>query len=103
MPTIMATGYIDSSEAIPNKLPDGPEHAQDKPAEHIQDGSQGRGRLRLASEKADVSILREQVVFPFSGKVAPNRFLKAPMTERLCRWPDNHMEDIVDSLHTDEN
>jgi len=88
----MATEY---DKATADKIPQGPEHAKDKPTSYIQGG---QGNLRLASEKVDVSILRENVVFPFSGKVAPNRFLKAPMTERLCRWPEDHMENIVYQL-----
>ena len=45
---------------------------------------------------ADISILAEPIAFEFSGKTAMNRFLKAPMTERLCRWNDEEKgEDIV--------
>ncbi|KAL7416326.1 NADH oxidase [Mrakia frigida] len=37
------------------------------------------------------SILASSVTFPISGKVAPNRFLKSAMTERLCTYDkENH-------------
>ncbi|KAK7974369.1 hypothetical protein PG989_016217 [Apiospora arundinis] len=41
---------------------------------------------RIASEKADVSALGKPLHFEFSGKTAPNRFLKGAMTERLSTW-----------------
>ncbi|GAO47484.1 FMN-linked oxidoreductase [Saitoella complicata NRRL Y-17804] len=41
---------------------------------------------RYSAEEVDPSILGESITFPFSGKTAPNRFMKAPMTERLCSW-----------------
>ena len=44
------------------------------------------GKYRVAAPKVDTSILAEPITFPFSGRVAKNRFLKAPMTERLCHW-----------------
>jgi 2,4-dienoyl-CoA reductase-like NADH-dependent reductase (Old Yellow Enzyme family) len=44
------------------------------------------GRLRVAGPKVDTSSLAEPITFPFSGRTAKNRFLKAPMTERLCHW-----------------
>jgi hypothetical protein len=56
--------------------------------------SAGEGKLRVRGEKVDVSILKESITFPFSGRVAKNRFLKAPMTERLCSW-NKEGEDIV--------
>ncbi|KAL0253084.1 hypothetical protein SLS55_010535 [Diplodia seriata] len=34
----------------------------------------------------DLSPLGQPLTFPFSGKTAPNRFLKAAMTERLSSW-----------------
>ncbi|KAL7416323.1 NADH oxidase [Mrakia frigida] len=37
------------------------------------------------------TILASPLKFPISGKVAPNRFLKSAMTERLCTYDqDNH-------------
>lgn len=40
--------------------------------------------------------MAEPVTFAFSGRTAMNRFLKAPMTERLCKWNDEDKgEDIV--------
>ena len=53
-----------------------------------------RGHLRVQSKPADISILNESITFAFSGKIAKNRFLKAPMTERLCHW-NKEGEDIV--------
>jgi 2,4-dienoyl-CoA reductase-like NADH-dependent reductase (Old Yellow Enzyme family) len=44
------------------------------------------GHLRIAAPKTDVSLLASPITFPFSGRTPPNRFLKAPMTERLCHW-----------------
>ena len=46
----------------------------------------GEQRVQASSDTIDISILSEPITMPFSGKTAPNRFLKAPMTERLCRW-----------------
>lgn len=44
------------------------------------------GRLRVAGPAIDTSPLAQPVTFPFSNRIAKNRFLKAPMTERLCHW-----------------
>jgi hypothetical protein len=88
----MATEY---DKATTDKLPNSPENPSDKATPLALDHGKGRGHLRVDGDKVDVSILKEKVVFPFSGKVAPNRFLKAPMTERLCRWPENHDDDKV--------
>ncbi|KAK3061829.1 hypothetical protein LTR53_019628, partial [Teratosphaeriaceae sp. CCFEE 6253] len=44
------------------------------------------GKLRIKGPKVDVSALAEAITLPFSGRTAKNRFLKAPMTERLCHW-----------------
>lgn len=46
------------------------------------------GRLRVKGPQVNTARLKETITFPFSGRTAKNRFLKAPMTERLCRW--NH-------------
>lgn len=56
-----------------------------------------RAHLRAESgPDADVSSLAQPLRFEFSGKTAMNRFLKAPMTERLCRWNDEEKgEDVV--------
>ncbi|KAH8884947.1 FMN-linked oxidoreductase [Thozetella sp. PMI_491] len=35
---------------------------------------------------ADVSPLRQPLAFPFSGRVAKNRLMKAAMSERICTW-----------------
>lgn len=56
--------------------------------------------IRVASKPdVDISVLGTPITFAFCGKTAPNRFLKAPMTERLCRWNDEGRgEDVVSSL-----
>ena len=41
---------------------------------------------RIPSETDDASKLGEPLHFQFSGKTAPNRFLKGAMTERLSSW-----------------
>lgn len=51
------------------------------------------GRLRVKGDNADVSVLQQPLTFHFSGRTAKNRFLKAPMTERLCHW-NKEGEDI---------
>ena len=49
------------------------------PHESTQGGA-NEGRLRVKGENVDISPLKETITFPFSGKTAKNRFLKAPMT-----------------------
>lgn len=56
-------------------------------------GGNNDGRLRVEGPEVDVSPLKESITFPFSGRTAKNRFLKAPMTERLCHW-NKEGEDI---------
>ncbi|KAK5115271.1 hypothetical protein LTR62_001471 [Meristemomyces frigidus] len=41
---------------------------------------------RYESEAADASPLGQPLKFEFSGKTAPNKFLKGAMTERLSSW-----------------
>ena len=41
---------------------------------------------RLPSDKVDISPLAQPLHYEFSGKTAPNRFLKGAMTERLSSW-----------------
>jgi len=72
------------------KQPDGPA----PPSDSAEKTNSTRETLRIQSEKVDVSLLAESITFPFSGRTAPNRFLKAPMTERLCHW-NKEGEDIV--------
>lgn len=49
------------------------------------------GPERYKSEPADRSRLAEPLTFHFSGRTAPNRFMKAAMTEQLCTYdPENH-------------
>ncbi len=40
---------------------------------------------------ADPSLLGQIIEFPFSGRVARNRFMKAAMSERLSSWSDNYL------------
>ncbi|KAL8917961.1 MAG: hypothetical protein Q9172_005612 [Xanthocarpia lactea] len=47
---------------------------------------------RYDSEDVDASPLGQPLHFPFSGKTAPNRFLKAAMTERLSSWDPQNFE-----------
>lgn len=56
-------------------------------------GGKNDGNLRVKAPEVDVSPLKESITFPFSGRTAKNRFLKAPMTERLCHW-NKEGEDI---------
>ncbi|KAF9893418.1 hypothetical protein FE257_010730 [Aspergillus nanangensis] len=44
------------------------------------------GHIRMESQPIDTSPLQQPLTFAFSGRTAKNRFLKAPMTERLCTW-----------------
>lgn len=44
------------------------------------------GNLRVVGPVVDTAPLAQPIKFPFSGRTAKNRFLKAPMTERLCHW-----------------
>lgn len=41
---------------------------------------------RFESEAVDAAPLGQPLPFAFSGQTAPNRFLKAAMTERLSTW-----------------
>ena len=86
----MAT-ELDSTTRVPTNL----ERSQDKNEHLIANFSKGRGNIRVPGVKVETSVLKESIHFPFSNRVAFNRFLKAPMTERLCKWPKNHQEDIV--------
>ncbi|KAH7066117.1 hypothetical protein BKA63DRAFT_607955 [Paraphoma chrysanthemicola] len=60
---------------------------------HDTTKSGGRdGKFRVQGPKTDVSMLAESITFPFSGRTAKNRFLKAPMTERICHWPTDNTD-----------
>lgn len=50
------------------------------------------GPERLSSDDVDASPLAQPLHFEFSGKTAPNRFLKAAMTERLSLWDPKKYE-----------
>lgn len=47
---------------------------------------------RVPSDTKDASPLGKPLHFEFSGKTAPNRFLKAAMTERLSSWDPKNFE-----------
>jgi 2,4-dienoyl-CoA reductase-like NADH-dependent reductase (Old Yellow Enzyme family) len=47
---------------------------------------------RWPSEDVDPSPLGKPLKFPFSGQTAPNRFLKAAMTERISSWDPKNLE-----------
>lgn len=44
------------------------------------------GHQRVAAGAIDPAPLAEPLTFTFSGRTTKNRFLKAPLTERLCHW-----------------
>ncbi|QIW96259.1 hypothetical protein AMS68_001777 [Peltaster fructicola] len=46
---------------------------------------------RYASEEVDASPLAQPLHFEFSGRTAPNRFLKAAMSERIASWDDKDL------------
>ncbi|KAL7266303.1 NADH-dependent flavin oxidoreductase [Rhizina undulata] len=48
--------------------------------------------IRFSDETVDTSVLGEEIVLPFSGLVAPNRFMKGPMTERLSSWDEEDLD-----------
>ncbi|KAH7112280.1 hypothetical protein B0J13DRAFT_659392 [Dactylonectria estremocensis] len=47
---------------------------------------------RFPSARGDDSPLAEPLLFEFSRKIAPNRFLKAAMTEKLSSWDPQEEE-----------
>ncbi|CAK4034174.1 probable 12-oxophytodienoate reductase 1 [Lecanosticta acicola] len=47
---------------------------------------------RYESDTADASPLGKPLKFEFSGKTAPNRFLKGAMTERISSWDPKNLE-----------
>lgn len=47
---------------------------------------------RLTTEiPSNVDVLAQQVKLPLSGKVAPNRFLKAAMTEKMSSYDEKEI------------
>ena len=64
------------------------------PSDHDTAKDPRGNAIRIAGAKVDPSPLKESITFPFSGRTAKNRFLKAPMTERLCHW-NKEGEEIV--------
>lgn len=71
---------------------EGQPEAKNYPHESTQGGT-NNGTLRVKGPQVDVSPLKQPLTLPFSGRSAKNRFLKAPMTERLCHW-NKEGEDI---------
>ena len=63
----------------------GAPEAKNYPHESVE-GAKREGSLRVKGPDVDVGPLKESLTFAFSGRTAKNRFLKAPMTERLCHW-----------------
>lgn len=57
----------------------GSPESKNYPHESVK-GGENNGRLRVKGPEVDVSPLAESITFPFSGRTAKNRFLKAPMT-----------------------
>jgi hypothetical protein len=56
-----------------------------KPYRNTTTGFPGRGYSHVkGDDNADTKLLSQPITFPFSGRTAPNRLLKAPMTECLC-------------------
>lgn len=47
---------------------------------------------RYESEDLDPSALGKPLHFEFSGRTAPNRFMKASMTERISSWDPSNLE-----------
>ncbi|KAL8951213.1 MAG: hypothetical protein Q9222_002797 [Ikaeria aurantiellina] len=47
---------------------------------------------RYESDNVDASPLGEVIEFSFSGRKAPNRFLKGAMTERISSWDPQNLE-----------
>ncbi|KJX95408.1 nadh oxidase like protein [Zymoseptoria brevis] len=47
---------------------------------------------RFQSDDVDASVLGKPLKFEFSGKTAPNRFLKGAMTERISSWDPKNFE-----------
>jgi len=47
---------------------------------------------RYESDSNDTSLLSQPLAFEFSGQTAPNRFLKAAMTERMASWDAENLE-----------
>ena len=72
--------------AIIDKIKDKLHHNKDQerkapPSQHTSS--------RYASDDVDPAPLAQPLHFPYSKKTAPNRFLKAAMTERLSTWDPN--------------
>lgn len=47
---------------------------------------------RYQSDSSDASKLGEPINFAFSGRSAPNRFLKGAMTERISSWDPKNLQ-----------
>ncbi len=48
--------------------------------------------IRWPSEDGDTSLLGRPLQYEFSGRTAPNRFLKAALTERISSWDPVDLE-----------
>ncbi|KAK8084661.1 hypothetical protein PG997_005932 [Apiospora hydei] len=91
MPTTMATA-VEYDAVTATGKPEAENYAH----ESVTPVDPRGGKLRVkgpALSQDELDILRQPLMFPFSGRTAKNRFLKAPMTERLCQW-NKEGEDI---------
>ncbi len=61
--------------------------------------NRGHEVTRMDGMHVNTATLQNPITFPFSGRTAMNRFLKAPMTERLCHW-NKEGEETVHTLTT---
>ncbi|KAF4551541.1 NADH:flavin oxidoreductase/NADH oxidase-like protein 2 [Elsinoe fawcettii] len=79
----------------------GPPEADAYSHDQVHD-DENRGRLRVAGPRVNTAALGEPLTFAFSGRTTPNRFLKAPMTERLCTWNTDTDDTSVRGMPTPE-
>lgn len=85
---------MDSSKTTYHDVPDR------EPAPQVeQPADTNRGRVRVKGDSLNVDVLKQPLTLPFSGLVAPNRLMKAPMTERLCHWNKYGEELVRDAKH----
>ena len=73
-----------------DKIPpiDGKPEAQNYPHQTTSSPSGDDGKLRIKGPQVDTAILAEPITFPFSGRTAKNRFLKASVATQSPSHPD---------------
>lgn len=69
---------------------------RDKDKDHKNNNDENKTNIdasspRYPTDDLDPSPLAQPLTFPFTNKTAPNRFLKAAMTERLSSWDPNNL------------